>query len=258
MKIVVIGGVATGMSAAMRAKRIDPSADVSVYDAGLYVSFSNCGMPYYFGDVCEREDLISRPPEYFEAKGIRVHTGARVSAIDRREKTITVERIPGGFWGDDADATDAATSVVSYDKLVYAPGAAAITPPIPGSELGHPLRVIEDMDAIERALVEAEQRILEHATDTDEHQRSTHSAQQPKPVAAIIGAGPVGIEIAENLIHRGFAVHVISRPAHVLKPLAGDLAQRVEEELTAHGVQLYLGDAAAKIIEITDEQTPNR
>ena len=222
MKIVAIGGVAGGMSMASRAKRIDPNAEVIVLEARGYVSFSNCGMPYMIGGISEREDLLSRPPEYFAAKGIDARIHSRVTSIDPERKVVSV------VTADDPEGYE-----LGYDKLVIATGSRALIPPIAGAEYGFALRSIEDMDRI--------------ATEVDEILRAVST-----PKAVVIGAGPVGVEMAENLTHRGFGVTLVSRPAHILKSIDGELADLVQARIEAHSVTVMTGQGAQAIEKVSD------
>ncbi|WP_024285734.1 FAD-dependent oxidoreductase [Cellulomonas sp. KRMCY2] len=214
MKIVIVGGVAGGMSAAARARRLAEDAQIVVLERGEFVSFANCGLPYHLGEeITDRSALLVQTPESLAAAlALDVRTGHEVTSIDRVARTVTV-RSAGG------------TEVISYDALVLAPGATAIRPPITGLDLPqvHTLRTIPDVDAL-RALV------------TDGARR-----------AVVLGAGFIGLEAAEALRLRGLAVDLVDLAPHVLPPLDAELAQLLDDELVAAGVRTYVGVAATTI-----------
>src|SRR5664279_5589624 len=214
MRIVIVGGVAGGMSAAARARRLDEHAEIVVLEQGAYVSFANCGLPYHLtGEIALREDLLLHTPESLaESLNLDVRTGHRVTSIDRHARKVSITT------GDD-------TYVLPYDALVLSPGAVAVRPPITG--LDHPavhsLRTIPDVDAL-RARVD---ELLAH---------QLHNGQAPS--AVVIGAGFIGLEAVEALTARGLTVHLVELADHVLPPLDAELAALLADELAAHGVDL--------------------
>ncbi|AEB30955.1 coenzyme A disulfide reductase [Carnobacterium sp. 17-4] len=213
MKVVIIGGVAGGMSAATRLRRLNETAEIIVLEKGPYVSFANCGLPYYVaGEIEERSDLLVQTPEALQARfelDVRPHSEA--VAIDASLKEVTVRTSEGDY-------------TLSYDKLILSPGAKPFIPPAKGLEEAKnifTLRSVPDVDAI---------------TDFME-------LHQPKK-AVVIGAGFIGLEMAESLVHRGLDVTIIEKAPHVLPPLDEEMAAYITKELKANGVKLYTGLAA--------------
>ncbi|TNC19364.1 pyridine nucleotide-disulfide oxidoreductase [Georgenia sp. 311] len=218
-RIVVVGGVAGGMSAAARARRLDEHAEIIVLEQGRYVSFANCGLPYHLsGEIGRREDLLLHTPESLaRTLDLDVRTGHRVTAIDRAARAVTVDGPDG-------------TSELSYDALLLAPGAVAVRPPIEGLDhpVVHSLRTVPDLDAIESAVAE----LL----------GSRPEGRAPR--AVVLGAGFIGLEAVEALVRRGLEVELVELADHVLPPLDPELAPLLAAELTAHGVGLHLGVSA--------------
>ncbi|MBO3100470.1 FAD-dependent oxidoreductase [Cellulomonas fengjieae] len=221
-RIVVVGGVAGGMSAAARARRLDEQARIVVLEQSDYVSFASCGLPYHLSDEIERRDdlLLHTPATLGAALNLDVRTGHRVHSIDRDARALTVETAQGSYREP-------------YDALVLAPGAVGVRPPIAG--LDHPavhtLRTIPDVDGL-RAVVEG---LLDRRDPAD------------APHAVVVGAGFIGLEAVEALAHRGLQVHLVELADHVLPPLDAELAPLLSDELAAHGVDLHLGVSAASV-----------
>jgi len=222
-RIVIVGGVAGGMSAAARARRLDERAEIVVLEQGDYVSFANCGLPYHLsGEIAEREALLLHTPESLaESLNLDVRTGHRVTGIDRHSQKVTIEGRDG-------------TYSLPYDALLLSPGAVAVRPPIEG--LDHPavhtLRTVPDVDALRDR--------IEELLDTRE--QTGHA-----PRAIVIGAGFIGLEAVEALSTRGLQVHLVELADHVLPPLDAELASLLADELSAHGVDLRLGVSAQAI-----------
>jgi NADPH-dependent 2,4-dienoyl-CoA reductase/sulfur reductase-like enzyme/rhodanese-related sulfurtransferase len=218
MKIVVVGGVAGGMSAAARARRLAEDAEIVVLERGEYVSFANCGLPYHVADEIPRRSslLVQTPQSLHAALNLDVRTGHDVVAIDRAGRTVTARR---------TTPTGTTDVVLGYDALVLAPGAATIRPPVAGLDLPqvHTLRTVPDADGL-RAVVGAGARR-----------------------AVVLGAGFIGIEAAEALRLRGLEVDLVDLAPHVLPPLDTELASLLDAELRAHGVRTYVGVAAESI-----------
>jgi len=215
MKIVVIGGVAAGMSAAARARRLSESAQIVVLERSRYVSFANCGLPYHIGgDIQDREQLVLQTPQTLaESLNLDVRIGHEVVAINTAEKTIVVRELDTGIKYFEA-----------YDKLVLSPGAKPIRPPLPG--IDHPriftLRNIEDMDVIKSKVDEGVSRVV------------------------VIGGGYIGIEMAENLRQRNIEVVLVELVEQILSAsLDPEMARDMQYHLQYHGVQLKLGTAAS-------------
>ena len=213
-RIVVIGGVAGGMSAATRLRRLDADAEIIVVEKSGYVSYANCGLPYYVGGIIEEErDLLLQTPASLHARfRLDVRVSSEVTSISRDEKTVAVTNLLSGESYE-----------LSYDKLILSPGASPIVPPIPGVERALTLRTVED---VERIVVRVDQK---------------------PATAVVIGGGFIGVEIAENLIHRGIKTAVIEASDQVLAPLDPEMATLVAKEMIAHGVDLQLGVSASII-----------
>jgi NADPH-dependent 2,4-dienoyl-CoA reductase/sulfur reductase-like enzyme len=238
---VVIGGDAAGMSAASKAKREDPDLDVVVFERGDWVSYSACGMPYYVeGEVPELEDLVARQPETFvDEQGIDLRTRHEVRAIDPAAREVTVR---------DRDADE--TFAQSYDALLYATGARPTTPPVEGTDLEcvFTLRSLDEAHAVREA-VEASRE----AGYLDSMVRAGPAAdfvieRQPATVG-VVGAGYVGLEMADALHGQGLDVHVFQRSGHVLSPYDDEVAVAVEEHLRDHGVHLHLGTPVTGLLD---------
>lgn len=224
MKIVVVGGVAAGASVAARARRLDEHAEIVVLERGHHVSFANCGLPYHIGEViADRSRLLLQTPESLrESLDIDVRVGNEVLGLDRTKRTVTVRELASGR-----------EYVESYDALALCVGAEPIRPPLPGIELPgiHVLRRIGDMDVIKAE--------LDAALD---------AAQNPGDVrCVVIGAGYIGLEMAENLRHRGATVDVVEMADQILPPLDHEISVPVERHLRSRGVGLHLSTAAAAL-----------
>jgi NADPH-dependent 2,4-dienoyl-CoA reductase/sulfur reductase-like enzyme/rhodanese-related sulfurtransferase len=228
MRIVIVGGVAGGMSAAARARRLDEHAEIVVLEQGAYVSFANCGLPYHLsGEIAERDALLLHTPESLAASlNLDVRTGHRVTGIDRHSQKVTIAA------GED-------TYSLPYDALVLSPGAVAVRPPIEG--LDHPavhtLRTIPDVDALRKRIEE----LLDTRGETGQ-----------APRAVVIGAGFIGLEAVEALTSRGLKVHLVELADHVLPPMDAELAPLLGDELAAHGVDLRLGVSAQAVTSLDE------
>jgi NADPH-dependent 2,4-dienoyl-CoA reductase/sulfur reductase-like enzyme/rhodanese-related sulfurtransferase len=224
-RIVIVGGVAGGMSAAARARRLDEHAEIIVLEQGAYVSFANCGLPYHLsGEIARRDDLLLHTPESLAASlNLDVRTGHRVTSIDRHSRKVSITA------GSDAYA-------LPYDALLLSPGAVGVRPPITG--LDHPavhtLRTVPDVDGLRERIEEL---------------LGTRTQSGPAPSAVVIGAGFIGLEAVEALTARGLRVHLVELADHVLPPLDAELAPLLATELAAHGVDLRLGVSAQAITE---------
>jgi NADPH-dependent 2,4-dienoyl-CoA reductase/sulfur reductase-like enzyme/rhodanese-related sulfurtransferase len=207
-RIVVIGGVAGGMSAATRLRRLDADAEIIVLERSGYVSYANCGLPYYVGGVIEEEkDLLLQTPATLHARfrlDVRVLTEAL--SIDTVKKEVHVQSLESGNKYS-----------LTYDKLVLSPGASPIVPPIPGVERALTLRTVEDVERIVDQVIAKPQN------------------------AVVIGGGFIGVEIAENLIHKGITTSVIEASDQVLAPLDPEMATMVAKEMRLQKVDLRLG-----------------
>lgn len=212
MKYIIIGGVAGGATAAARIRRIDEHAEIVLFEKGEHISYANCGLPYYIGGtIADRDKLFVQTPEAFGRRfNIKVKTLSEVTKINPSAKTVTVKTAIGKEYTE------------SYDKLLLSPGASPVRPPLPGidSEGIFTLRNVADTDAIKNYM-------------------QTH-----KPgTAVIIGAGFIGLEMAENLHDAGIAVSVVEMADQVMAPIDYSMASFVHEHLAQKGVSLYLGKA---------------
>ena len=218
MKTVIVGGVAGGMSAATRLRRLDENAEIVVLERSGHVSFANCGLPYYVGEVItDRNALLLQTPASLKARfGIDVRVGTEAIEIDRAAKSIRVQ-----------DLSTGRTYVEDYDHLVLAPGAAPFVPPIPGVERALTLRNIADVDAMAAAVDAALAR--------------------PEPTAVIMGGGFIGVELAENLTERGVKVTIVELADQLLAPLDVEMAVLVEKHLLKHGVDVVTGASVTEI-----------
>lgn len=215
MKTVIIGGVAGGMSAATRLRRLDEDAEIVVLERGPYVSFANCGLPYYVGGVIpNRGDLLLQSPETLAARfRIDVRLQTEATGIDRAAQQVEVRDVVSG-----------AVNVETYDHLVLATGARART--LPDSDRRtFTLRTVDDVDGIEALLQKA-----------DEH-----------PSAVVMGGGFIGLEATENLVKRGLRVALVQRGDQVFTPLDPEMASLVLDELTSNGVEVHLESTVAHI-----------
>jgi len=214
MRIVIVGGVAGGMSCAARARRLDESAEIVVLERGEHVSFANCGLPYLVGgEIADPSALLVQTPASLKAAlALDVRTGHDVTHLDAAAKTVTVVT---------ADGVD----TLAYDALVLAPGAQAARPPIAGldSSRVRTLRTVEDAVALRDRVAAGARR------------------------AVVLGAGFIGVEAAEALAQRGLHTTVVELAPHVLPPLEEELATLVSAELHALGIEVRAGAAATAI-----------
>ena len=214
MKIVIIGGVAGGMSAATRLRRLNNVAEIVVLERSHHVSYANCGLPYYVGGVIEDEGaLLLETPQSLHARfRLDVRVNNEAVAIDTQAQTVVVKNLESGD-----------TYELSYDVLILSPGAVPVIPPVPGIERALPLRTVEDVERMAAAV-------------------------RPAPESAVvIGGGFIGVEIAENLVRRGIATTIIEAAMQVLAPLDPEMAAPVADELRCHGVSLRLGDSVESV-----------
>lgn len=223
MKIVIVGAVAGGASAAARARRLSESAEIVLIEKGSEPSFANCGLPYYVGGEIESRDaLLVAPIERLRMRyRLDVRTHSEVTAIDRQRKTITIRDVRTGAEYDE-----------SYDRLILSTGAAPVRPPLPGIDNPHVLQL--------RDLADADQM----------HHRVTAAGSRR---AVVIGAGFIGIEVAENLVRRGLEVTVVELADQILPPWDAEMVRPLEDHLRSQGVHLRLGDSATAFAECRPE-----
>ncbi|MBQ2813589.1 MAG: FAD-dependent oxidoreductase [Akkermansia sp.] len=216
-RTIIVGGVAGGATAAARLSRLGVDREMIIIERGEHVSFANCGLPYYIGGVIEKESsLLLATPELFRTRyGIDVLLRHEVRAIDPQQRTVSVTNLETGEQLQ-----------LSYNELILSPGAAPLRPPMPGIDLPGvmTLRTVPDANAIRRYIAE-------------------HGVRR----ALVIGAGFIGLEVAENLHHAGIEVSIVEGGSHVLPPLDAHMSSYVEELLAAHGISVEVGRIATGI-----------
>lgn len=221
MKLVIVGGVAGGASAAARARRLSEHARIILFERGPDVSFANCGLPYYVGgEIAVREKLLVTSPERLRTRfGLDVRTRSSVEAIDRSAKAVRVRDLASGKEYDE-----------SYDKLILAPGASPLRPPIPGIELPEifTLRNLQDVD-----------RIKERVDSGVKH-------------VVVVGAGFIGLELVENFVRRGIATTVVELQDQILPPFDREMTAPIVDALRKKNVQLLLGQSADAFEQASD------
>ncbi|MCP4210248.1 MAG: FAD-dependent oxidoreductase [Halieaceae bacterium] len=232
MKTIIVGGVAGGASCAARLRRLDEKAEIIMVERGPHVSYANCGLPYRVGGVIEKdESLIVFNEQLFKNFfAIDVRTNCEAVAISPKEKTVTLRDVESGK-----------ESTESYDKLVLSPGAASVRPPLPGIDLPGIFHVRTVPDALKiREWIEKGSPFL-----AGMHRYSGFQTVRPKTRAVVVGGGFIGLEMVENLVHRGFEVTLVEMADQVLPPIDQEHARAVEAYLEKHGVRLALNDGVA-------------
>ena len=211
MKIVIVGGVAGGATAAARIRRLDEKAEILVFERTGYISYANCGLPYYIGDVIQKKaDLTLQTPESFWKRfRITMKVQHEVLAIHPEKKTVSVRNLVTGETFEEG-----------YDKLVLSPGAKAVVPQLPGvnSKKIFTLRTVEDTFAIKDFVTEHKPRS-----------------------AVMVGGGFIGVELAENLRQLGLEVTIVQRPTQLLSPFDADMASFIHNQMRKNGIKLALG-----------------
>ena len=214
MKVIIIGGVAGGATTAARIRRVDETAEIILLEKGKHISYANCGLPYYIGGVIEeREKLFVQTPEAFSTRfRVDVRTENEVIFIDRKKKTVTVRQSSEDTYEE------------SYDKLLISTGASPVRPPLPGIDLPgiFTLRNVTDTDRIKEYI-------------------NSHSPRK----AVVVGAGFIGLEMAENLHAQGAKVSIVEMGNQVMAPIDFSMASLVHQHLMDKGVNLYLEQAVA-------------
>jgi NADPH-dependent 2,4-dienoyl-CoA reductase/sulfur reductase-like enzyme/rhodanese-related sulfurtransferase len=215
MKVIIIGGVASGMSAAARLRRLDESAEITVYEMSEHVSYANCGLPYFVSDVISRRDnlLLQTPQALWDRFRIKAQVQNMVTEIDRANKTVSVKNLATGKTHTD-----------TYDKLVIATGARPKKLEIPGIERALWLRNVTDADSVKEALQTTANKTV-----------------------AILGAGFIGIELAENIRHLDIPVTIIQRGNSILSQFDPEMVQPLQDKLEKHGVKIILNAQADHI-----------
>jgi len=229
MKVIIVGGVAGGASCAARLRRLDEKAEILMVERGPYVSYANCGLPYHVGGVIEKESslLVANEQLFREQFAIDVRTRCEAVEISPKEKIVALRNVETGEIKNE-----------SYDKLVLSPGAASVRPPLPGIDLPGIFHVRTVPDA--RAICEWVERGNPFLAGM--YKYSGFQAVRPKTRAVVVGGGFIGLEMTENLVHRGFEVTLLQKPNQVLTPLDPEHAVVVETLLKRHGVRLRHGD----------------
>jgi NADPH-dependent 2,4-dienoyl-CoA reductase/sulfur reductase-like enzyme/rhodanese-related sulfurtransferase len=232
MKVIIIGGVAGGASCAARLRRLDEQAEILMAERGPYVSFANCGLPYHVGGVIEHESdlLVANERVFREQFAIDCRTGCEAIGISPEEKTVELRDVASGE-----------VTTEPYDKLVLSPGAPSIRPDLPGIDLPgiFPVRTVPDAREI-REWIERGSSFL-----AGMGKYSGFQIARPPMRAVVVGGGFIGLEMAENLVHRGFDVTVIELADQVLAPLDREYGRIVEDFLERHGVHVALDDGVA-------------
>jgi len=213
-RVVIIGGVAGGMSTAARLRRLDSQVEIVVIERSGHVSFANCGLPYFVGGLIEEEDdlTLQTPEQLFDRFRLDVRVNTEVVQIDRSSHEVVLCSLPDGVQ-----------SRLGYDKLVLSTGAAPVRPAIPGYDRVRTMRTVEDAARL--------------VSDLDVEPRT----------AVVIGAGFIGLEMAENLVAKGIEVTLVEASTQVLPPLGEELAILVYDELVARGVHVHVGTAVKSI-----------
>ncbi len=224
-RILVVGGVAGGASCAARARRLSEDADIMIFERGSYVSFANCGLPYYVGDVITDErSLLVATPELFKRRfNIEVRLQSEVRSIDRAKQEIEVKNTVTGE-----------TYREKYDALVLAPGSAPIRPPLPGIDLPG---------------------IFTLRTIPDSRQMKQWITDRKVEKAVVVGGGFIGLETTENLVRRGISLTIVEMLPQVMPPIDPEMAVPVQDHLAANGVTLHLSDGVAKFEQNPDGHT---
>ncbi|RMD82917.1 MAG: pyridine nucleotide-disulfide oxidoreductase, partial [Lentisphaerae bacterium] len=223
MKVIIIGGVAGGASAAAKLRRLDEKAEIILLERGEYISFANCGLPYHVGKVIkQRDNLLVMTPEKFRARtNIDVRIRNEVIEIDRERKVLKIRRTDSGEIYEE-----------NYDKLILSTGSSPVRPPIPGANDRDVMQLwtIPDMDGIISRL------------------------NTGIKSAVVVGGGFIGLEVAENLRERGLDVHLVEMLPQVLPPLDAEMAQPLALELERHGIHLHLERRVEAIERISDAE----
>ena len=222
MKIVIVGGVAGGATAAARIRRLDEQAEIVVFERSGYISYANCGLPYYIGGIIDDPDALTlqTPESFFSRFRIQMKVHHTVLAIHPEQKTVTVQNTETGESFEE-----------SYDKLLLAPGAKPVLPDLPGIDSSRlfSLRTVEDTFRIKAFI------------------------RQNKPRSAVIvGGGFIGLEVAENLREQGIEVTIVQRPKQLMNPFDSDMAAFIHAEARKHGVKLALGFSVEGFAEDAD------
>jgi len=221
MKLLIIGGVAGGATAAARARRVSESAEITLLERGPYVSFANCGLPYYIsGDIEKRSQLLLQTPEGFDSRyGVKVHLETEAIEIDRPNKKVLTKGKEGEIWRE-------------YDKLILAQGGNPVLPPLPGSDAPHTFKLwtIPDVDRIQSFIKEKKPR-----------------------TAIVVGGGFIGLEMAEAFHMRGIKTTIVELLPHVMSVMDGEFGERIKTHLEANGINVVTGVGLKAVLPETKE-----
>jgi NADPH-dependent 2,4-dienoyl-CoA reductase/sulfur reductase-like enzyme/rhodanese-related sulfurtransferase len=232
MKVVIIGGVAGGASCAARLRRLDEKAEILMVERGPFVSYANCGLPYHVGGVIEQESslLVFTAPMFRAMFAIDARANTEAISISPKNKTVDLRNVATGE-----------VTTEKYDKLVLSPGAAPIRPPLPGIDLPgiFSVRTVPDARVIREWIERGSSDLPE------EHTSSGFQPLEKPKRAVVVGGGYIGLEMAENLVHRGLEVTIVEMLDQVMAPLDPECARLVERHLEKNGVRLALSDAVA-------------
>ncbi len=230
--VIIVGGVAGGASCAARLRRLDEKAEILMVERGPYVSYANCGLPYHVGGVIEEESnlLVANEQTFRNMFAVDCRTNCEAVDISPKEKTVKLK-----------DVSTGEVTTHSYDKLVLSPGAASVHPPLPGIDLPGIFHVRTVPDA--REIRKWTERGTEFLSGMNKY--LGFQTVKPKIRAVVVGGGFIGLEMVENLIHRGFKVTLLEMLPQVLPQVDVEHARVVEGYLRRHGVQVALGDAVA-------------
>jgi NADPH-dependent 2,4-dienoyl-CoA reductase/sulfur reductase-like enzyme/rhodanese-related sulfurtransferase len=239
MKVIIVGGVAGGASCAARLRRLDESAEILMVERGPYVSYANCGLPYYIGGVIEQQSnlLVATTDTFRDMFNVDARINCEVTGIDAAARTVQLK-----------DRASGETTTEIYDKLVLSPGAAPIRPPLPGIDLPgiFGVRTVPDAGQI-RAWID-ERRGRASGMDT----YTGFQTRKRELRAVVVGGGFIGIETAENLVGLGFEVTLLQRGGQIMSPLDPEMARYLERHLDKNGVQVKLNAAASGFKQAAD------
>jgi len=232
MKVIIVGGVAGGASCAARLRRLDEKAEILMVERGPYLSYANCGLPYHVGGVIEKEPslLIASAAMFRDWFAVDARTNCEAISISPDKKTVHLRNVATGE-----------VTTESYDRLVLSPGASSIHPPLPGIDLPGIFHVRTVPDA--RAIREWVERGTSFLAGMNRY--SGFQTLRPKTRAVVVGGGFIGLETAENLVHRGFDVTLVEMLDQVLAPLDQEMARIVEGYVAKHGIRLALNDGVS-------------
>ena len=224
MKVIIIGGVAGGATSAARLRRLNEENHIVVFEKGPYISYANCGLPYYIGGTIEERDnlFVQTPEEFGRRYNLDVRVSTEVLSIDKTAKKVKVKNwVTGDIYEE------------TYDKLILSPGASPIVPPLPGIDLPSifTIRNVMDTDKIKDFI----------------------TTQKPKK-AIVVGAGFIGLEMAENLHQLGIQVSIVEMSDQMMNPIDYSMAAIVHQHLKTKDVEFYLNDGVASFSQLENNR----